>query len=201
MSKVEKCLEVRVEGEFGWPRISRNMLNTLFEIFIFCPKIQLWFPEKNCRIVLGENSWKCCSFELFSCFDFTRKIVKKIWGEKLWFPEKIVKFWCQNWIFRRKMFFKVFRILVFKYHFTTFIVFFIAEICRVLDTIPLLLYSFVFYRYSTVRLSDYTFVFFVFFQGIRYPQRRYQVILSPPKIQAIILRWKAISTIHFSVGM
>ena len=32
MSKVEKCLEVRVEGEFGWPRISRNMLNTLFEI-------------------------------------------------------------------------------------------------------------------------------------------------------------------------
>ena len=26
------------------------------EIFIFCPKIQLWFPEKNCRVVLGENS-------------------------------------------------------------------------------------------------------------------------------------------------
>ena len=48
---------------------------TLFEIFIFCPKIQLWFPEKNCRIVLGENSWKCCGFGLFSCW-------------QLWFHEK-----------------------------------------------------------------------------------------------------------------
>ena len=48
---------------------------TLFEISIFCPKIQLWFPEKNYRIVLGENSWKCCGFGLFSCW-------------QLWFHEK-----------------------------------------------------------------------------------------------------------------
>ena len=51
---------------------------TLFEIFIFCPKTQLWFPEKNCRIVLGENSWKCCGFGLFSCW-------------QLWFHEKNCK--------------------------------------------------------------------------------------------------------------
>ena len=48
---------------------------TLFEIFIFCPKIQLWSPEKICRFVLGENSWKCCGFGLFSCW-------------QLWFHEK-----------------------------------------------------------------------------------------------------------------
>ena len=48
-------------------------------------------------------------------FDFTKKFVKKIWGEKLvkmlgictfscwqlWFPEKIIKF-CQNWILGQK---------------------------------------------------------------------------------------------------
>ena len=43
-------------------------------------------------------------------------------------------------------------------------------------------------------------VFSILLQGIRYPLRRYRVILSPPKIQAITLRWKAIWTIHFSVG-
>ena len=37
-------------------QLKRYIIITLFEIFIFCPKIQLWFPEKNCRIVLGENS-------------------------------------------------------------------------------------------------------------------------------------------------
>ena len=31
----------------------------------FCPKIQFWFSKKNCRIVLGENSWKCCGFGPF----------------------------------------------------------------------------------------------------------------------------------------
>ena len=32
--------------------LSRNdFFYTLFEIFIFCPKIQHWFPEKNCQIV------------------------------------------------------------------------------------------------------------------------------------------------------
>ena len=41
---------------------SRADLNTIFEIFIFCPKIQLWFPEK-----IGVDN-----------FDFTRIIVKKI---------------------------------------------------------------------------------------------------------------------------
>ena len=93
-----------------------NTLRTLFEIFIFCPKIQLWFPEIIVDFFFGvKNSWKCFGFGLFSCwqlwfhekncqkkfgwktrenvgvldflavdnFDFTRKIVKKILGEKL----------------------------------------------------------------------------------------------------------------------
>ena len=90
----------------------------LFEILIFCPKIQFWFPEKNCRIVLGENSWKCCGFGLFSCWQlwFHEKNCQKYFGWKsrenaavldlfvvdnFDFTRKIVKF-CQNWIFGQK---------------------------------------------------------------------------------------------------
>ena len=53
--------------------------NTLFEIFIFCPKIQLWFPEKIVDFFWEKNSWKCGGFGLFSCW-------------QLWFHEKN----CQN---------------------------------------------------------------------------------------------------------
>ena len=35
---------------------------TLFEIFIFRPKIQLWFPEKIVDFFGVENSWKCWGF-------------------------------------------------------------------------------------------------------------------------------------------
>ena len=52
-----------------------NKRNTLFEIFIFCPKIQLWFPEKIVDFFGVKNSWKCCGFGLFSCW-------------QLWFHEK-----------------------------------------------------------------------------------------------------------------
>ena len=49
---------------------------TLFKKSNFCPKIQLWFHEKNCWYFLGvKNSWKCCGF--IDNFNFTRKIVKK----------------------------------------------------------------------------------------------------------------------------
>ena len=50
-------------------------LITLFEIFIFGPKIQLWFPEKIVDYIWVKNSWKCCGFGLFSCW-------------QLWFHEK-----------------------------------------------------------------------------------------------------------------
>ena len=59
---------------------------TLFEIFIFCPKIQFWLPEKNCWFF----GWKTrenvvvLGFLAVDDFDFTRNIVKKKkWGEKL----------------------------------------------------------------------------------------------------------------------
>ena len=48
---------------------------TLFENFIFCPKIQLWFPVKFVDFFGVKISWKCCGFGLFSCW-------------KLWFHEK-----------------------------------------------------------------------------------------------------------------
>ena len=70
-----------------------NIMNiysyTLFEIFIFCPKIQLWFPEK----IVDFSRWKTreivvvLDFLAVDNFDFARKIVKKILGEKL------VKMW------------------------------------------------------------------------------------------------------------
>ena len=59
--------------------------DTLFEIFIFCPKIQLWFPEK----IVDFLGWKTrenvavLDFLAIDNFDFTRKIFKKILGENL----------------------------------------------------------------------------------------------------------------------
>ena len=47
---------------------------------------QLWFHEKNCRFFLGvKNSWKCFGFGLFSCW-------------QLWFHEKNYqkKIWVKN---------------------------------------------------------------------------------------------------------
>ena len=63
---------------------SKIVIITLFEIFIFCPKIQLWFPEK----IVDFFGWKtpenvvALDFLAVDNFDFTRKIVKKILGEK-----------------------------------------------------------------------------------------------------------------------
>ena len=57
----------------------------MFEIFIFCLKIHLWFPEKN----VNFGGWKTrenvvvLDFLAVDNFDFTRKIVKKILGKKL----------------------------------------------------------------------------------------------------------------------
>ena len=53
---------------------------TLFEIFIFCPKIQLWFPVKIVDF-LGRKTREnvvVLYFLAVDNFDFTRKIVKKI---------------------------------------------------------------------------------------------------------------------------
>ena len=79
---------------------AESIPSTLFEIFIFCPKIQLWFPEK----IVDFFWWKTREnvvvlvFLAVDNFDFTRKIVKKIVGEKL---VKLLGF-CQYWIFGQK---------------------------------------------------------------------------------------------------
>ena len=77
---------------------------TLFEIFIFCPKIQLWFPDS--RFYLGEklvNNVMILYFLAVDNFDFTRKIVKKkFWVKNSWkywgfvkieFLDKNLTFW------------------------------------------------------------------------------------------------------------
>ena len=69
-----------------------NPVSTLFEIFIFCPKIQLLFPEK----IVEFLGWKTrenvmiLDFLAVDNFDFTKKIVKKILDEKLM---KMLWFW------------------------------------------------------------------------------------------------------------
>ena len=73
---------------------------TLFEIFIFCPKIKLWFPEK----MVDFFEWKTrenvvvLDFLAVNNVDFTRKIDKKMLGQKL---VKMLEV-CKNWIFGQK---------------------------------------------------------------------------------------------------
>ena len=60
------------------------MIHTLFEIFIFCPKIHLWFPEKIVDFLGGKicDNVVVLDFLADDNFDFTRKIVKKKFGWK-----------------------------------------------------------------------------------------------------------------------
>ena len=78
--------------------------NTLFEIFIFCPKIQLWFPEK----IVDFLGWKTrenvgvLDFLAVDNFDFTRKTVKKKFGWKTcenFGGLSKLNFWTKNWLF------------------------------------------------------------------------------------------------------
>ena len=60
-----------------------NVIKTKIRLFVknfqvslfFSAKIQLWFPEKIVDFFGVKNSWKCCGFGLFSCW-------------QLWFHEK-----------------------------------------------------------------------------------------------------------------
>ena len=76
-------------------QFNRQVLATLFEIFIFCSKIQLWFPEK----IVDYLGWKTrenvvvLDFLAVDNFDFTRKIVKKNLDEKL---VKMLRFWTHD---------------------------------------------------------------------------------------------------------
>ena len=78
--------------------------DTLFDIFIFCPKIQLWFREKSVDFFGGKPRENVMVLDLLAVdkFDSTRKIIKKILGENL------VKMLgpCQNWFFGQKFDFK-----------------------------------------------------------------------------------------------
>ena len=71
---------------------------TLFEIFIFCPKIQLWFPDKVVDF--------CCGFGLFSCWQLwfhEKNCPKKIWMKISWKCWVFVflsnlNFWTKIWL-------------------------------------------------------------------------------------------------------
>ena len=64
-----------------------TLYSTLFEILIFCPKIQLWFiSRQNCPFFWWKTREKFVVLDFLALdnFDFTRKIVKKIWMKNLW---------------------------------------------------------------------------------------------------------------------
>ena len=73
--------------------------STLFKTFIFCPKIQLWFPEK----IVDFSGWKTrenvvgLDFLADENFDFTRKIVKKNLGEDVGILSKL-NLWTKIWL-------------------------------------------------------------------------------------------------------
>ena len=61
------------------PCLTDRGKNTLFEIFIFCPKIQLSFPEKIVDFFGRKTRENVVVLDFLAVdnFDFTRKIVKK----------------------------------------------------------------------------------------------------------------------------
>ena len=93
----------------------KHFESTLFEFFKLLSKSSTLISHYFSEFLGRKYSWKCDNF------DFTRKIVKKVLGEKLvemqmlgfvlffidnfWFPEKKclkVKF-CHNWILGQKL--------------------------------------------------------------------------------------------------
>ena len=120
--------------------------NTLFEIFIFCPKIQLWFPEKMVNFFGVKNSQKCCSFGLFSCWqlwfhekDCQKNLVEKLvkmlgFCLKIEFLDKNLTFpiVCSIFFFLFAIFLCVYAISVFLYHFFVLRNFFAFYAFRVL---------------------------------------------------------------------
>ena len=79
----------------------RKCQGKMFEIFIFCPKIQLWFPEKIVDFFWVKNSWNVVVWDFLAVdnFDFTRKIVKKNLAKSSWKCSGFVKieFLEKNW--------------------------------------------------------------------------------------------------------
>ena len=84
-------------------RPSNQIIHKMFEIFISCPKIQLWFPEKIVDFLGVKNSWKWCGFGLFSYWHlwFHEKNCQKIFGwksrENVGVLSKL-NFWTKVWL-------------------------------------------------------------------------------------------------------
>ena len=91
-----------------WFSSTRNSTFSVFTVFanfthcskswFFVQKFNFDFPRKLSIFWGVKNSWKCCGFGLFSCWQlwFHEKTCQKNLGEKL------VKMFCQNWIFGQK---------------------------------------------------------------------------------------------------
>ena len=88
-------------------KFDTSISSKLFELFIFCPKIQLWISRENCRFFGTKNSWKCCGIGLLSCWQLwfhEKNCQKKKLGEKLvkmLGVLLILIFWIKNWIFEQ----------------------------------------------------------------------------------------------------
>ena len=88
---------------------------TLFEIFIFCPKIQLWFPEKIVDFFVWKTLENVAVLDFLAVdnFDFTRKIGWKT-RENVSVLSKLnfwTKIWLSNSAFKLVIFHSTFRLL------------------------------------------------------------------------------------------
>ena len=86
------------------PGLTKRVMYTLFEIFIFCPKIHFWFPEKIVDFFWVKKSWKCCGFGLYSCWQlwFHEKNCQKKFGWKTRQNVGVLSklnFWTKIWLF------------------------------------------------------------------------------------------------------
>ena len=72
--------------------------------FAWNPQVTYPHLRQNCRIILGENSWNCCGFGLFSCwqFWFHEKNCQKKFGwksrENVGVLSKL-NLWTKSWLF------------------------------------------------------------------------------------------------------
>ena len=94
-------LELYVHSCQYFDRACRLKTFSVLFVFIFCPKIQFRFPEKIVEFFWVKNSWKCCGFGLFSCWQLwfhEKNCQKKIGMKNSW------KCWgiCENRIFGQK---------------------------------------------------------------------------------------------------
>ena len=102
------CFKIRTIHQKMVQKITFQLqLKNELKLLKFCPKIQLWFSRKF-RFFWVKNSWKCCGFGLFSCWQFwfhEKNCQKIFWVKNSWKCLSKLNFWTKIWLFEFDEFF------------------------------------------------------------------------------------------------